>query len=172
LSRRILLNSFERETLISFLYYNVQHLDRFKNTKCHADNTFFLFKKHKEKKLCEIFWFLIKHYKEQYSVEEDSYYDRNTDVDCWLPLNIINFTGAIDNSIYNITGMNYIWMASHWLAMSNCMFKCEISIDTSYGITNFILCLSLVLFIFHGGIFTIRSFRSRRRTFWRIESYP
>lgn len=48
--------------------------------------------------------------------------------------------------------------------------KCEISIDTSYGITNFILCLSLVLFIFHGGIFTIRSFRSRRRTFWRIES--
>ena len=42
---------------------------------------------------------------------------------CWLPLNIINFTGAIDNSIYNITGMNYIWMASHWLAMSNCMYN-------------------------------------------------
>ncbi|XP_052068522.1 RYamide receptor-like [Mytilus californianus] len=42
---------------------------------------------------------------------------------CWLPLNIINFVGAIDIRIYNIRGMNYIWMGSHWLAMSNCMYN-------------------------------------------------
>ena len=42
---------------------------------------------------------------------------------CWLPLNIINLIGALDHTIFNIRGMNYIWMASHWLAMSNCMYN-------------------------------------------------
>ncbi|KAK3091132.1 hypothetical protein FSP39_017354 [Pinctada imbricata] len=42
---------------------------------------------------------------------------------CWLPLNMINIAGDINPKIYNITGMNYIWMSFHWLAMSNCMYN-------------------------------------------------
>ncbi|XP_061196111.1 RYamide receptor-like [Saccostrea echinata] len=42
---------------------------------------------------------------------------------CWLPLNIINIAGDINPSIYDTKGMNYIWMACHWLAMSNCMYN-------------------------------------------------
>ncbi|XP_060066614.1 RYamide receptor-like [Ylistrum balloti] len=42
---------------------------------------------------------------------------------CWLPLHALNIAGDVDPSIYDIKGMNYIWMTSHWLAMSNCMYN-------------------------------------------------
>lgn len=42
---------------------------------------------------------------------------------CWLPLNAINIAGEINPSVYDVTGMNYIWMCAHWLAMSNCMYN-------------------------------------------------
>jgi len=42
---------------------------------------------------------------------------------CWLPLNVINIVGDLDPTIYDFRGMNYVWMISHWLAMSNCMYN-------------------------------------------------
>ena len=42
---------------------------------------------------------------------------------CWLPIHVITIAGDIDVSIYNLPGMNIIWTAAHWLAMSNCMYN-------------------------------------------------
>ncbi|XP_069124696.1 RYamide receptor-like [Argopecten irradians] len=42
---------------------------------------------------------------------------------CWLPLHVLNIAGDVDPSVYDVKGMNYIWMTSHWLAMSNCMYN-------------------------------------------------
>lgn len=42
---------------------------------------------------------------------------------CWFFLNIINIVGDIDFIIYDIKGMNYIWMLFYWFVMSNCMYN-------------------------------------------------
>ncbi|XP_041364641.1 RYamide receptor-like [Gigantopelta aegis] len=42
---------------------------------------------------------------------------------CWLPIHVINITGDVDPSIYDGEHMNIVWMISHWLAMSNCMYN-------------------------------------------------
>ncbi|XP_052764452.1 RYamide receptor-like [Mya arenaria] len=42
---------------------------------------------------------------------------------CWLPLHVITIAGDINKTFYNLPGMNIVWTASHWLAMSNCMYN-------------------------------------------------
>ncbi|XP_046359645.1 RYamide receptor-like [Haliotis cracherodii] len=42
---------------------------------------------------------------------------------CWLPLHALNLAGDINPSIYDGEHMNILWMVSHWLAMSNCMYN-------------------------------------------------
>ena len=42
---------------------------------------------------------------------------------CWLPLHVITIAGDINLFFYNLPGMNIAWTASHWLAMSNCMYN-------------------------------------------------
>lgn len=42
---------------------------------------------------------------------------------CWLPLHVITIAGDINRTFYNLPGMNIMWTASHWLAMSNCMYN-------------------------------------------------
>lgn len=42
---------------------------------------------------------------------------------CWLPLHIITIAGDINKTFYNLPGMNIVWTASHWLAMSNSMYN-------------------------------------------------
>lgn len=42
---------------------------------------------------------------------------------CWLPLHVITIAGDINITFYNLPGMNIMWTASHWLAMSNCMYN-------------------------------------------------
>ena len=42
---------------------------------------------------------------------------------CWLPLHVITIAGDINITFYNLPGMNIVWTASHWLAMSNCMYN-------------------------------------------------
>ncbi|KAH3869178.1 hypothetical protein DPMN_032339 [Dreissena polymorpha] len=42
---------------------------------------------------------------------------------CWLPLHAITIAGDVHLTFYNLPGMNIVWTASHWLAMSNCMYN-------------------------------------------------
>lgn len=65
---------------------------------------------------------------------------------CWMPLNVINIAGIIDPSIYNANGMNYVWMATHWLAMSNCMYNpfiyCWLNSKFRDGFTRVLKCFT------------------------------
>ncbi|WAQ95588.1 RYAR-like protein, partial [Mya arenaria] len=42
---------------------------------------------------------------------------------CWLPHHVITIAGDINITFYNLQGMNIVWTASHWLAMSTCMYN-------------------------------------------------
>jgi len=42
---------------------------------------------------------------------------------CWLPLHVLTIAGDINRTLYNLPGMNIVWTAAHWLAMSNCMYN-------------------------------------------------
>ncbi|KAJ8318664.1 hypothetical protein KUTeg_003755 [Tegillarca granosa] len=65
---------------------------------------------------------------------------------CWMPLNVINIAGIINPSIYNAKGMNYVWMATHWLAMSNCMYNpfiyCWLNSKFRDGFTSVLKCFT------------------------------
>lgn len=42
---------------------------------------------------------------------------------CWLPLHAVTIAGDVNAEIYDMKHMNIVWMATHWLAMSNSMYN-------------------------------------------------
>lgn len=42
---------------------------------------------------------------------------------CWLPLHTITLAGDADESIWTYRHIQTVWIASHWLAMSNCCYN-------------------------------------------------
>lgn len=65
---------------------------------------------------------------------------------CWLPLHIITIAGDINITFYNLPGMNIMWTASHWLAMSNCMYNpfiyCWMNAKYRNGFINVFSCFT------------------------------
>ncbi|ESO87467.1 hypothetical protein LOTGIDRAFT_72476, partial [Lottia gigantea] len=64
---------------------------------------------------------------------------------CWLPLHVITIIGAVNPGIYDGQYMNIVWMASHWLAMSNCMYNpfvyCWMNSKFRHGFLRVLNCL-------------------------------
>jgi len=42
---------------------------------------------------------------------------------CWLPLHTVTLAGDTDPAVWSYRHIQVIWIASHWLAMSNCCYN-------------------------------------------------
>ena len=42
---------------------------------------------------------------------------------CWLPLHVITLVGDVVPAIYNESYVRVLWIGSHWLAMSSCIYN-------------------------------------------------
>nr|KAG5713350.1 hypothetical protein BaRGS_024898 [Batillaria attramentaria] len=42
---------------------------------------------------------------------------------CWLPLHVITILGDTKPQIWNYPSTRYVWVSTHWLAMSACVYN-------------------------------------------------
>jgi len=42
---------------------------------------------------------------------------------CWLPLHCVTVLGDLQPTIWNFEGIQLVWIACHWLAMSSCCWN-------------------------------------------------